>query len=272
MKRWTSILLALCSLIAVFVGAFYTLVMSSIVFSDAASSPVYSTKISNQDTADSSYQDAKAALQTFGIELKLKPDVSFGYVSWKEADELNKNTQKAFTMLSQEWSKYTPEFIKNTGLKKIYLVTHLKVSGQERSGMPEAIFEDALYFDVSERYIASENGNYMRRTLHHEFKHLMDYNMFGKYAGDSETWKKCHISNVSYGSGGSTMYSDPEYAHTEHPEVGFVNGYATSAVEEDMAEVYAQLMTNPEKLQQLAARDSVVSCKVNATRATLAKL
>lgn len=175
-------------------------------------------------------------------------------------------------MLSEEFVKYDSNTIKATGLKKIYLVTNLAVNGQLRSGMPEPVLQDALYFDVSKIYINSEDGQYIRRTFHHELKHLIDYNKFGNYTGDKANWLSCNDDSFRYGAGGGAMYADPKYAHSEHPITGFVDGYATSAIEEDRAEVYAMFMTTPEKLQTIADKDSSVACKLASVKESLSLL
>ena len=273
MKRWISGLLSVSSLIAVTAVSMFAIASSKVSLADAASSPVYSTSpITDIAYTKTSYQDAKKQLQGLGIELSTTSTMNLSYASWTSAAQNSDEVLKAAVLLQQEWLKYDSNTAQKTGIKKIYLVKDLAVNGQYRSGMPEPIYEDALYFDVSNAYLNSEDGAYMRRTLHHEYKHLIDYNIYGSYDGNAKVWNTCNATGVSYGNGGGAMYSDPEYAHAVHPKTGFVNGYATSAVEEDMAEVYAALMTSPEKLQQLASRDSVVECKVNATRATLAKL
>lgn len=272
MKRWTSLLVALTTFAVVLSTAFYALITSKVVLSDAAASPVFASSESANNLPKTSYENAKQTLQTYGVQLELSPAITYAGKTFKAASSQDPYMQTALTMLVQEWNKYTPSFIKNTGLKKIYFVTELNVGSQQRAGMPEPIFEDALYFDVSKQYVLSENGAYMRRTLHHEFKHLIDYNTYGTYSGNKEAWNSCSAVPAQYGNGGGSMYNDPEFSHAEHPEEGFVNGYATSAIEEDMAEVYARLMTTPEKLQALANNDPIIACKVSVTRETLAVL
>lgn len=272
MKRWISLSVAFASFAVVVSTSLYALVMSKVVLSDAAASPVFASSESASKIEKTSYKAAQEAMQTYGLILSLAPTIQYVGKSWNNANPQDQYTQIAMTMLVEEWNKYTPSYIKNTGLKKIYFVNNLKVGSQQRAGMPEPIFEDALYFDVSMEFVLSENGAYMRRTLHHEFKHVIDYNTHGTYAGDQAAWSKCHATPVLYGNGGGSMYGDPEFSHKEHPEEGFVNGYATSAIEEDMAELYARLMTDPEALQELANKDPIIACKVGVTRTNIALL
>jgi hypothetical protein len=273
MKRWISILSAVTSFAAVVIVSMYSLVVGSVQFTDASASPVYATDtVSVATTTSYSFEEAKTTLKDLGVELLSRPTISFGYASMTASDENAASTKIAAKMLAEEYSKYTPSYIKSTGLKKIYLVQNLAVHGQERGGMPEPIFEDALYFDVSSMYVQSEDGNYLRRTYHHEYKHLIDYNLFGSYQGDKAAWLTCNATATTYGNGGGSMYADASYAHEYHPEDGFITGYATSAIEEDMAETYAHFMTSPDKLQQAAAQDAALQCKVNLTKDLTAHL
>lgn len=267
MKWWKSVAFSILSLVAVILVSIATLVKTNVISLDVASSPVFaSPNTFVNSVSDTSYEDAVKSLDQLGIELSTTPSVLTGRFSYTSPEHNSVDLLKGAKMLSEEFSKYSNQTIKATGLKKIYLVKDLSVNGQPRSGMPDPTLEDALYFDISSTYITSENSAYMRRTFHHEFKHLIDYNIYGSYQGDSSNWTSCNLAGVLYGNGGSAMYNNPEFAHSIHPQDGFVNGYATSGIEEDRAEVYAELMTTPEELQNIANKDSQVACKVAATR------
>lgn len=272
MKRWISRLFAISSMAAVFAVSYVSLITSNVLFSDPAASPTFTSSSTSSNIPLTTKQELQTVLAPLGVTIALEQPLLFKNHRSAAAAPDAVSTQQALTLFKEEWLKYTPEFIKSTGLKKIYFVQQLTVEGQARAGMPEPIFEDALYFDVSESYVQSEGGYYMRRTYHHEFKHLIDYNFYGGYAAGAGEWLTCNLNNVRYGSGGAAMYADADYAHAEHPEEGFVNGYATSAIEEDRAEVYALFMTNPEKLQQLAANDQALLCKIAATKKLISSL
>jgi len=70
----------------------------------------------------------------------------------------------------------------------------------------------------------------------------------------------------SYGAGGASAYQ-PGYSGPsgEHVVPGFVTGYATTAIEEDMAETYAYLMTTTyyHHLQTWQVSDVILANKVN---------
>lgn len=267
MKWWKSIAFSVITLIAVCAVSVFGLVKTNVIYLDAAASPVFASPVTSVNAFnDNSYIFAVSDLAKKGIVLSNQPTVTTGRFNYTVTATNDSDLLKGSQMLNEEFAKYSTETIKKAGLKKIYLVKDLSVNGQLRSGMPDPILEDALYFDISNRYISSEDGAYIRRTFHHEFKHLIDYNLHGSYTASDPAWESCNTSSFRYGSGGSSMYSDPEYAHKSHPETGFINGYATSGIDEDKAEVYANIMTNPEYLQNLANLDSALSCKVSATQ------
>ena len=160
-----------------------------------------------------------------------------------------------------EIKRYPVPTIKKSGLKKIYLVRSLRVDDQLRSGMPEPFIEDALYFDISENYINSENGQYMKRVFHHELSHLIDYNQYGTFTPYDSKWQSCNTPGWHYGKGGASMSADPEYAHKSHPAIGFINGYATSAIEEDKAEMFALTVLQDQNLISLSQNDTSLACK-----------
>ncbi len=267
MKLWSSIAFSITAFMAVIVLSLTTLVKINILKSDAAAIPVYSSTPDKRVIFnENSYNDAKTNLKLLGIELSTGSDVKYGQMTYTSPMGDDNDLLKGAKVLQEEFLKYSKNTISLSGLKKIYLVKNLSVNGQYRSGKPDPMLEDALYFDVSNKYLSSEDGSYMRRTYHHEFKHLIDYNLYNNYQGDSDNWDKCNTANFRYGNGGSSMYNNADFAHSVHPVTGFINGYSTSGIEEDRAEVYAEIMTNPENLQSLANNDANILCKVSQTQ------
>jgi Putative zinc-binding metallo-peptidase len=230
---------------------------AAIVSNDVASQPIA--------TNGTAAEDASGAVEANSL-ISLSPKVKLSAASWELVQSSDQGDIDEFNRIfNAEWAKYPESVLDTSGLKKVYLVKNLTVDGQTRAAMPEPISEDALYFDISKHYLSSENGDYIRRVIHHEFAHLIIYNIHGDYQGDS-AWSRCNTSNISYGSGGASMYQNPEYAHAIHPVEGFINGYATSGIEEDRAEVFAYLMVEGSQLDSLSADDEKLSCKVELTK------
>ncbi len=218
----------------------------------------------NVSVSATSYRDAVSFFAKRAVVLSVQPGKSFSYATWNTVTDDTDEVLQASAVLQAEFNKYPQDYLQTAGLKKIYLVNKLAINGQYRSGMPEPSAEQALYFDISPIYQTSEGGVYMRRVYHHELNHLIEYVRHGTYAPNTN-WAICNPDGFRYGSGGSSMYADPAYAHAPHPVDGFVNGYATSGQEEDMAEVYAEYLTNRSSLLQLSQTDTHIACKVAQT-------
>ena len=277
LNRRYSILLSIFTFTAVLAISLLSIVQikhTLAPFTDkVAALPVIKSKnINNQPDQLTSFAVAKTYFSHHGIELSNKPITKVPGASYEIYSDTSDEIVLSAQALQQEYTKYSDATLRSSGLKKIYLVKNLVVDGQARSGMPEPRLEDALYFDVSIKYLGSENGNYTRRTFHHEFNHLIIYNQNGMFSPTDKSWLACNDANFRYGSGGPSMYNTPEYAHIIHPQFAFTDGYATSGIEEDKAEVFADYMTNPGKLQLLSGKDSGVACKLANTEKFLQNL
>ncbi len=274
MKRWLSLLLALGTLMGVVFVGFYSIAQLHAVALNAPASPVAAAQPVDHSVSvnAASFTTAQAFFKERSITLSASPKSAVPAVSWGEYKAADANVLQAASELQNEFSRYSTHAIKTSGLKSIYLVANLSVDGQYRSGMPEPRFEHALYFDVSDANLQSENGDYMRRTFHHEFNHLIEYDLLGSFAPKDDIWSSCNHPSVKYGNGGSAMYSNPDFAHKQHPSYGFVDGYATSAIEEDKAEMFAYFMTDPTAVRTLANKDAGVACKLDQIELLLQKL
>lgn len=274
MRRWLSISLALGTLLGVVLVGVYSISMLHAAAFSAPSSPAVTSQPVDQSAAvnASGFTNAQSFFKSRGILLSVTPTAKVPGASWNEYHTTDQNVLLAASELQGEFSKYSAHALKSSGIKSIYLVANLYVDGQYRSGMPEPRLEHALYFDVSEANLQSEDGAYMKRTFNHEFSHLIEYDLFGSFTPKDKSWTDCNLSNFAYGKGGPAMYSNPDYAHKSHPAYGFVDGYATSAIEEDKAEMFAYFMTDPILVRSLANKDAGVACKLNQTEILLQKL
>ncbi len=270
MNRLLSASFALGSLLGTIIVSVFAFTQLKVMTSNAAAVPVKPPQIAVINNPKATSGDYAGALRFFadrGIMLSIAPSYALTDANWSTfSSSADANVSQAASELQTEFQKYTKNGLQNSGLKSIYLVKDLVVNGQARSGMPEPRTGKALYFDVSDIYLQSEDGMYMRRTFHHEFSHFTEYNLFGSYAPDDATWTGCNNSSFRYGNGGASMYADPEFAHKSHPTYGFIDGYATSAIEEDKAEMFAWYLTDAPALQKLASKDAGVACKLLQTK------
>ena len=207
-----------------------------------------------------------------GVDVSVAANTDTNNSTWTVITPADTDLQKFLPMLTSEWSKYPSGFAAKVKLNHIYLVKDLAVSGQARAAMPDPRTTDALYYDVDSGYVTSQDGNYMRRVIHHEFDHYFEYTLYGSFYRTDAVWGACNPTTFSYGNGGASAYSDPEFANTVHPDSGFVTGYAESGPEEDRAELFAWRMTNPAEVNTWAKTDADLQCKITAYQPTLAAL
>ncbi len=164
-------------------------------------------------------------------------------------------------LLTSELSLYPPEFVAKTKLKRITLCRELSFAGQRRTAVPD--FEhDVLYLDVARE---SRKPFYLNKVFHHEFFHIVDLRDDGTLYAD-ERWAQLNHDDFRYGTGGKNAqdFSDTSLLTDKYP--GFLNHYSTTGVEEDKAELFANLIVEPEYVAQQAAKDAVVQAKIECLK------
>lgn len=193
---------------------------------------------------------------------------TWNYLDKNDAEELN----KYIDLFIDEWSKYPVVWVKKSNLKAVAFVKKLEVVGDYRSAMPDA-YGEVLYLDIGYSYAGSE---YQRKTIHHEYYHMIEENYFGSMYYYDEEWAGYNIPSFSYGDGGASAYHDENYAHVENPDMnirGFVDLYSTYGLEEDKAQVYSYIMTTStyKKLMKWVENDEILSDKVSYMKRFLKK-
>ncbi len=68
------------------------------------------------------------------------------------------------------------------------------------------------------------------------------------------------------------MLGDPTVGLPDDTVAGFLNAYSRSGVEEDKAEVFSHMMTQPEAFQARTDRDKILSAKHREMKALLKRL
>lgn len=165
------------------------------------------------------------------------------WATWTPINKSHLPALKAYgAVLIDEWSKYPLDWVRVTRVKGIVLAVKLNVFDalrrtSMRAAMPD-IGGNVLFYDIG-----YGSGDYARHVIHHEFEHLKTYNLTGDYAPSDPTWLSLNPPDFRYGDGGAFCYVPGNSCLTgSHPIPGFVSGYATSAIEEDKAELYGYLM------------------------------
>ena len=213
---------------------------------------------------------AQAALQQFGNQYHLTIQIApftpssyvknfdtFSYLSESDVPNL-KNLGLAFI---DEWAKYPFDFVAASQNKNIAFVKDLAVGGQYRAATPDP-FGQTMYYDTN----LSQDMNYMRLVIHHEYNHFIIFNKYGSYNPSDPTWTAQNPNGFSYYGSGSQAYGNTAgpNPYTLHPLSGFVTGYAEYAIEEDKAETYAYIMTTTpyKNLKSWIASDPKLAQKV----------
>ena len=175
-------------------------------------------------------------------------------------------------LLDQELRKYPPTFIHNTHLGAIVLVKDLALDGQRRAAVPDYI-RQVLWLDYKD-YVRRDA--YQRHIIHHEFYHMIEYELHGDAYWKDPLWMAFNPPNFRYGAGGVTAYADkskPWYLPS-HPRFGFINLYSMLGVEEDKAEVFATLFMPKEAAQvaEWAQNDATLRAKTFYLKGAVAQV
>jgi hypothetical protein len=149
---------------------------------------------------------------------------------------------------------YPNSFIKLLRLKKFVFIDSLKFSTNEyeqyRAGCPEYYKTMSLYYCTKEK-----SPNYIRTVIHHELFHYVDYIDDKSY--EDPKFNRFNIPGFKYGKGGAY---EREYKPLDPSTIGFLNFYSTTGIEEDKAEIFQFLISNPEKAFKY--EDKIVNTKI----------
>ena len=162
----------------------------------------------------------------------------------------------------EEFSKYPRSFLRQVNLEWVLFVKGLRVEGEPRAATflrsyaPTTMApRGGMVYDVQQ---GATNHAYVRRALHHEFFHFIDY---GVQAGGVEDvdWLAMNPPGFRY-TGEMAHFS----RRLDHPAPGIITSYSAKSSWEDRAELFAALMdedTYP-RLREIAAADPVVRRKI----------
>ena len=191
----------------------------------------------------------------------------------------------------EEFRLYPRLFVENTRLTRIVLCGELfrsqkpnpkakRFADRARSDRPPLSFDHKTCGGVPDGkngilYLAVSWGRddpeYVRELLHHEFYHCVQWQHFGT-SGD-RGWASLNSPDFVYGPGGlAANYGlDPTFwvMPAEEWGNGFINQYSMSAPEEDQAEIFANLLTKPARVDARLRVDDILRRKVERLKASL---
>src|SRR5262249_46654704 len=119
-------------------------------------------------------------------------------------------------------------------------------------------FEHDLYIDVTGR---GGHKLYQRKVIHHEFFHVINF-ADDELRAEDERWSSLNPRGFRYGTGGESAQNMPSTGWLSDDRPGFLNHYSTTAIEEDKAEVFANLIVEAEYMESRANRDVIIRAKI----------
>lgn len=153
-----------------------------------------------------------------------------------------------------EFVIYPKSFIAKSKIQSIVFINHLDFTtekySQYRAGCPEYNETQSLYFCTKER-----SFNYVRTVIHHEYFHFVDW--IHDETFEDSIWRSYNSKDFEYGQGGAM---ERVWKPLDPKVKGFINFYATTGIEEDKAEIYQYLISNPS--DALKNPDEIIQTKV----------
>jgi len=213
------------------------------------------------------FEQQRTALQKrYGITLSLHETfpikTTHGPIGGKDAVQTDIESYGA--LFFPEWQLYPTTLIKRARLTKIVFCTDLSFNGQPRTAIPD-LEHNVLYFDVAKGRHSKE---YVRRTIHHEFFHIIDwYDDFKLYS--DQAWSALNEPGFTYGSGGKDAQGDSSGSLLTDTQPGFFTKYSLSGVEEDKAEVYSIMIVLSSAAHQRSQTDSIIAAKMKQMKQLL---
>lgn len=183
------------------------------------------------------------------------PGVTFRPLEARDAHHRDRYLRQ----LRAELDLYPRAFLARSGLRAVAVVKDLAYAGQQRSAVPDP-YKGVLYLDAT---CAAHDAQYERHVIHHEYFHFIQGARYGTPYRIDPTWQSFNPPGFRYGKGGATT-RDARVTPLTHPAPGFINLYAQSALEEDMAEVFAALRVPAERklIERWAREDEVLGKKI----------
>jgi hypothetical protein len=185
-----------------------------------------------------------------------------GQISGDDADPAS--LKNYLDLFAQEFCLYPVTLIQKIRLKRVIFCTQLAFAGQRRNAIPD--FENnTLYLEVKR---GSYDRVYMRKVIHHELFHIIDYYDDG-YLYQDQRWSNLNPKAFVYGTGGRNAQNLATTSLLSDVSRGFLNHYSTTGVEEDKAEIFANLIVNPTYVNNRIETDDVLAVKVQTMKRLL---
>jgi len=197
--------------------------------------------------------DVKIVLATSEMAPKPKPAANWSFTFEPPASE---SVAKFRPILEDEWRHLPASLVKKCGLRRIILCSELEFNGQNVGGFASDNFD--LYFNLSLSTI--QDSPYVRRMIHHEFFHAVDFAIHGQVVVDP-FWLRLNSEGFDYDWSIKPRHLDASLGVPGNAPPGFINRYCTSGVEEDKAEMFAYMVVNGKQMEQWGKTDAIIEAK-----------
>ena len=186
-----------------------------------------------------------------------------GVIDGKSAD--NKKLATYAALFAPEFQLYPPDLIRRAKVKRFVLCEELAFARGRRGAIPDWD-HDTMYYDVAS---GAYNTTYQRKVFHHEFYHMIDFRDDGSVYRD-DRWAALNPPGFKYGNGGVSAQNTATTSILTDKYPGFLNHYSTTGVEEDKAEMFANLIVDSAYVMGRAEKDRVLKAKVTRMKELMA--
>jgi hypothetical protein len=212
-------------------------------------------------------QSLVATAKAYRIEVNLTPSfpakTKWGVIEGREPEP--RNVERYAPLFVREFSLLPATLVEKAKLKRVIFCEELAFAGQRRNAVPD--FEhEALYLEVAR---GAHHPRYLAAVIHHDFFHMVDFRDDGKLYKD-DAWSALNPKGFKYGDGGKNWQHDGKTTNLTDKHPGFLTHYMTTGVEEDKAELFAQLLVRPSHVHARCNVDPVLRAKVARLKTTLA--
>lgn len=236
------------------------LVLLMFLFADSAGAQTSSPG----DALEDLYKIAAAyEVEIVAIDPQFPVETTGGKINGKK---VGRRTIEAYAdLFASEFSIYPPGLVKRTRIKRFVFCRNLTHADMRLGGLPDYA-HDTIYLNIGYgAYLnithgANMNG-YLRRSIHHEFFHVIDYYDDGAVYRD-RAWELLNPAKFSYGNGGRSAQHIKNTLVLTEKYPGFLNHYSTTGVEEDKAEIFSNMIIRPDYIDVRCKTDPVVRAKV----------
>lgn len=219
-------------------------------------------ELSEKDTAQLGELAEKYGIVIEFADISFPIQISHGPIHGENATP--QEIKRYLPLFLAEFELYPKDLVTRARLEKVILCKSLAFRKQPRTAIPD-YEHNTLMLDVVR---GVENENYMRKVLHHEFFHMIDWADDWKVYEDPD-WIALNAKDFKYGSGGVNAQGNADTSVLTDKFPGFLNHYSTTGVEEDKAEIFANLVVDAKHVASRLESDAVLKSKVTRMKELL---